>query len=511
MAVKKYKLYRKMSIDEYDILSVSGLTAGDDCQTIICPKKCFSESLIAPYRLNPYRNALSQVIAEFSFPTDYRAELLSIGYELAQPIHSDRTYSNYQKYGDKNLYYKCHGSSIQVYNHEIDRKHLGNLNNNILDINIIDSNYYSELLLKEYFGVSRFESLVTEKNVQANEYYIQLPVDLAVLALRFNAIPSGGLNRFIKSRIVGKDYEYVDQINNHIFPVTLVLKVNNNIELSRIKNSKIASDTYAVDSQLLYRLNAMIESIRLVEYKDERTNYKYASDILNNKINISDILNNDIASNEFIYDENHITLSDAINIIECSKMRDYFISNITNINDILYLPSEYHGRGHAERVCLYSYLIATHLGLPENEIKSLIKASLLHDIGKENEYDEENHGSKGANKIEELALFMNCQESKNMVKFLVEAHALERDDLAIADLMRKYNIQNNSINLTILNILMDADAIDRTRFTVFGDASAGLNTDYLKIPFSHRLVSLSKAISKIYYDNSDIALTKKIR
>jgi hypothetical protein len=182
---------------------------------------------------------------------------------------------------------------------------------------------------------------------------------------------------------------------------------------------------------------------------------------------------------------------------------------MANINESLYLSSEYHGKTHAERVCLFSYLIATYMGLPENEIKNLIKASLLHDIGKNSEFDEDNHGCKSADKIEELALFMNCQESKNMVKFLVEGHALERNELAVAKLMEKYNIPNNSITLTALNILMDADALDRTRFTVFGEASAGLNTDYLRIPFSHKLVSLAKIVSKIYYDNAGMTLTKK--
>lgn len=38
--------------------------------------------------------------------------------------------------------------------------------------------------------------------------------------------------------------------------------------------------------------------------------------------------------------------------------------------------------GHSHRVRLYTHLIAKELGLPEPEIKSLVRAALLHDIGK---------------------------------------------------------------------------------------------------------------------------------
>lgn len=509
MSGNKYKLYRKMSIDEYDSLLGNGLVIEESCKSLICPKKCLSESIIAPYRLTPYRSAISQVIAEISFPDSYREELLETGQELLKPIHTDRNYTGYQKYEGRNLYYKCHGSTIRIYNHEIDKTQLALFNKNITDIKIVNPESYIDILLNSYFGISGFQSFLTTNYLKPGEYYIQMPVDLAILALHYKSIPVGGLNKHIKCRIIGKDYEYIDHINNHIFPVTLAIKVRDNLANSKIRNFMIAKDTFAINSQNLYRLNSAIDDIRLVEYKEERSNYKYASNVLNEEISMLNILRDEIKSS-FSYEENHLTLDETLNIIRNNKLSEYFINNITNINNSLYLANEYHGKSHAERVCLFSYLIATHLGLNETEIKCLIKASLLHDIGKESDDKDEQHGLRGADKIEELALFMNNQEAKNMVKFLIEAHALDRNDLALAELMKKYSIPNSHRTLTILNILMDADAIDRTRFTVFGNSAAGLNPTYLCFDYSHRLVSLSKIISELYYDNKNMVLTKTL-
>jgi HD-GYP domain-containing protein (c-di-GMP phosphodiesterase class II) len=44
--------------------------------------------------------------------------------------------------------------------------------------------------------------------------------------------------------------------------------------------------------------------------------------------------------------------------------------------------SDRYTRGHSERVAMYAELIATSLDLPETEVQTVVKAGLMHDIGK---------------------------------------------------------------------------------------------------------------------------------
>ena len=504
MSTQKYKLYRKMSVDEYDTLVASGLSRSNSS---CCPKKCFSESLVVTYRLNPYYSAITQVVAEIVLTDGFRKRIFEDGVEPPKPIHSDKTYSNYGKYENKNLFYRCHGNLIPLYNHEIDDEYIDFFNRSIININSINLNNYDEILLNRYLGTKKMNDLLTKNILEDNEYYIQLPFDLAILALKYGAIPPGGLNKFIQSRIIGKDYDLVDEKNHHVFPVTLAIKLNKNAFLSKIKNC-FDNNTYNIGSDLIYNLSTFIEGIRLVDYKEERLGYRHASSILNKSFNMSDLLNKKFDSSYYTYRPDQIDLETALKIINDSKLKDYFINNAMNINGSIYPDSDYHGKTHAERVCLYAYLIASYIGLPSEQIKNVVIASLLHDIGRKSENDKSSHGKWAIDKLDELAIFTDTQESRNIIKFLIEAHSIERDNLKVIDLLYKYNIEDINPCLKLLNVLMDADALDRKRFTVFKDNGMRLEDSYLRIPISHNLQDLSELVSKLYYDNSGIVFKK---
>lgn len=505
MPTQKYKLYRKMSVDEYDTLVAFGLSKSNSS---CCPKKCFSESLVVAYRLNPYYSAITQAVAEIELTSNFRNRLFEDGTELSKPIHSDKTYSNYEKYERKNLFYKCHGNLIPLYNHEIDDEYIDFFNKSLTNINFLNLNNYGEILLNRYLGIKNLTDLLTKSALEIDEYYIQLPFDLAILALKYNAIPAGGLNKFIQSRIIGKDYDLVDSKNHNIFPITLAIKLNKNAFLSKIKNC-FDSNTYNIGSDLIYHLSTFIEGIRLVDYKEERLGYRHASSILNKEFNISDILDKNFDSSFYTYKPNQISFETALKIIFNSKLKNYFINNVMNINSNIYPDSEYHGKSHAERVCFYAYLIASYIDLPKEQIKNVVIASLLHDIGRKSENDKAEHGKLAVEKLENLALFTDTQESRNIIKFLIEAHSIERDSLKIIDLLKEYNIKDINLCLKLLNVLMDADALDRKRFIVFKDNGMRLEEKYLRIPISHKLQDLSELISMLYYNNSGITFKKK--
>jgi HD superfamily phosphodiesterase len=97
-------------------------------------------------------------------------------------------------------------------------------------------------------------------------------------------------------------------------------------------------------------------------------------------------------------------------------------------------------------------LLANHYNIPERETKLLIQTCLLHDIGRISEYDDTNHGIIAANKIDQLALYLNDEKSRNLMKYLIECHALERNAENIAEVMKKYNVENTNLNLILLDM-----------------------------------------------------------
>ncbi|HOZ53998.1 MAG TPA: hypothetical protein PKY25_01525 [Bacilli bacterium] len=263
MATERYKLYRKMGTEEFSALLACGFKTDKPTSPTICPKKCFSESLITVNRLNPYYSAISNVVAEISLSPGFRDRLFRDGHMLSKPIHScaDKTYTNYEAYENMNLYYRCHGNSIPLFNHEIDPNYIEVVNDNIITIKPLDITNYEELLLNEHLGISKMRDILTSDSITSDEYYIQLPLDLAILALKYGILPPGGLNKFIKSRVIGKDYDIVDGKNNNVFPITLAIKINSKAFKSKIKDC-ISVDTYDIAPDLIHNLNTYIESIR---------------------------------------------------------------------------------------------------------------------------------------------------------------------------------------------------------------------------------------------------------
>ena len=71
--------------------------------------------------------------------------------------------------------------------------------------------------------------------------------------------------------------------------------------------------------------------------------------------------------------------------------------------------SDHYTRGHSERVALYAELIAEGMTLPDHEVKTIVKAGLMHDIGKIGiRYDMLNKPSKLT--PEEVAVFRRHPE-----------------------------------------------------------------------------------------------------
>lgn len=141
---------------------------------------------------------------------------------------------------------------------------------------------------------------------------------------------------------------------------------------------------------------------------------------------------------------------------------------------------------HTLRVAFLCCIIGVHERLTEQEQLSLCEAAMYHDAGRETDGCESRHGEKGAE------VYRNEDGHDPYVDFAIRMHCVD-DKLYAEQLFRKFSSEKErAAALRILNILKDADALDRVRFGLaLEPGQDGLDVNYLRFDFSKRLTPLA--------------------
>ena len=209
-----------------------------------------------------------------------------------------------------------------------------------------------------------------------------------------------------------------------------------------------------------------------------------------------------------------------IRLINALKNQDKYSSYLNSILnnygiDINYLEEYYkdikteklykslfHGLYHSEKVCLYALILAKIKGLNEVETHIIRDAAIYHDIGRINDHEESTHGLIGANKIEEVIDVFNevYKDNDNIVylKAIIEAHSLgsKYKDIIFENYKYDYPNINYEKYERLYNILLDSDALDRTRFRI--TSQAALKEKYLRLDESKELIEFAKKLNEYY-------------
>lgn len=123
--------------------------------------------------------------------------------------------------------------------------------------------------------------------------------------------------------------------------------------------------------------------------------------------------------------------------------------------------SNLHGENHTKRVLFHSLILAEMEELPPEWRPLLKKIALYHDIGRVNDGVDDDHGVRGYEKVVELNLLKKfTNEDKETIRYVIENHCLD-DDKVIE--IAKYETKDEEKAKTLLEILKDADALDRVR------------------------------------------------
>ncbi|MBQ8975454.1 MAG: hypothetical protein IJ072_07030 [Oscillospiraceae bacterium] len=121
--------------------------------------------------------------------------------------------------------------------------------------------------------------------------------------------------------------------------------------------------------------------------------------------------------------------------------------------------SAIHGVGHIERTILHGGFICMREGLDAGQTALVLDACSYHDVGRENDNVDYDHGYRSSLQLE--ALTGRGGDELNIIKAAVTAHS--RNDGDMEAILASYDIENRPLSMTVSELLKDADGLDRVR------------------------------------------------
>ena len=187
-------------------------------------------------------------------------------------------------------------------------------------------------------------------------------------------------------------------------------------------------------------------------------------------------------ANQYDYVE-LITMMQENGAMDDYKMRLDYVKN----NPGLYYPSKVHGIDHTSRVVLFAEMLSMLDNLSPHEKNLVIVAAQLHDIGREDDGKNFDHGLASKYKIEQMGLLKNFDErDRDIIEFAIESHSLE--PAQIQEKLKSIPRKDRQDYQKILDYLQDADKLDRTRIANIG---WGLDPNRLASDTAKRLVKVA--------------------
>lgn len=203
-----------------------------------------------------------------------------------------------------------------------------------------------------------------------------------------------------------------------------------------------------------------------------------------------------------------ISILEFFKTVTKSEYYEYLINKISSRENLYLNLSAIHGETHANNVSLFSLYIASRKGMSETDIKTLIEAAIYHDIGRESDHNDKNHGVFGAIKYGSKVA-PSKDVNANEVKFLIDAHALNNLN-SINDLFSRYDIpvEDRERLFSMATIIRDADALDRTRFRLL-EPTNNLDVSYLVNNESKEIIESCLRLNYIIYQNYVLEQSKQ--
>ncbi|MEG1724871.1 MAG: HD domain-containing protein [Anaerovoracaceae bacterium] len=201
-------------------------------------------------------------------------------------------------------------------------------------------------------------------------------------------------------------------------------------------------------------------------------------------------------------DEVLIDPSSIYDLVECKQVDKSVVLNMINTcyadyeHFKLYLQRhikfdtscKYHGKNHTLRVLLLSLMLSEYLNLNEEDLTSLCMSVIYHDCKRTT--DGEDNGDHG--KMAATYYRRREKDWSPLVRFLIQYHSVP-DEEGMAAIEADPELSESSDKaVLLLNILKDADALDRVRFGI-----KELDVSQLRFPMSKTLVSAARFLTEV--------------
>lgn len=175
-----------------------------------------------------------------------------------------------------------------------------------------------------------------------------------------------------------------------------------------------------------------------------------------------------------------ISLSEFCSVIANSPRAKLLFEQLRNIDLSLIYHSFMHGVRHNVRVALFSFYLSEMLKLDDTDLKIALFAALYHDICRRNDSVDDAHGPLAAAKLATLNLGI-AGEDLAILQCIVAVHSVH--DSNFEQMAVKFKVKDKQRCRTLMNVLKDSDALDRTRLDM-----PLVKVDLLRTEFAPRLI-----------------------
>lgn len=180
-----------------------------------------------------------------------------------------------------------------------------------------------------------------------------------------------------------------------------------------------------------------------------------------------------------------------LNAFRISAQYPLFLQMLDQLDRSALFQSDVHGPGHIERTLCHGAMCAQAEDLSPEDTRLLLWACAYHDVGRQNDTPDDEHGRRAALKIGQLT---GCTgEELSILKGAVDAHS--RNDDQLCPTVERYHPANLRRALTIATLLKDADGLDRVRIWDLNPSYLRCSSSRCRAPFAKELYQRYQAVS----------------
>ena len=179
--------------------------------------------------------------------------------------------------------------------------------------------------------------------------------------------------------------------------------------------------------------------------------------------------------------------------IKQNRFFNMFVKTMNDLNEDELFFSYIHGKEHIYRVCILAFFISLREEQPRGLIKDVLEVAKYHDIGRIDDTEDAFHGKRGAYILAKRRLFSDAAVLQKY-QAVISAHSLPDDQFNKEWKFWGNKDQDKPTGSRILNILKDADALDRFRLSDFS-----LETRYLRENLSIHMIKGAYELCHLFH------------